>query len=112
MGKGKEAVCYMSYFSAKATLSPYSDIFEHKTFVLLMNAIHEQVPEEKTLITPVQCKNLWRQFKAETEYTVTQAIAAQVLPCDPFQQLLCTFCSVPAVAQSFLFCLLLLSILK
>jgi hypothetical protein len=64
---------------------------------------HEQVPEEKTLITPVQCKNLWRQFKAETEYTVTQAIAAQVSPYDPFQQLLCTFCSVPAVAQSFLF---------
>ena len=37
-----------------------------------------QVPEDKTLISPVQCKSLWRQFKAETEYTVTQAIAAQV----------------------------------
>uniref|UniRef100_M8C5I1 Protein ROOT HAIR DEFECTIVE 3 homolog n=1 Tax=Aegilops tauschii TaxID=37682 RepID=M8C5I1_AEGTA len=35
------------------------------------------VPEERTLISPVQCKSLWRQFKAETEYTVTQAIAAQ-----------------------------------
>lgn len=32
----------------------------------------------KTLITPVHCKSLWRQFKTETEYTVTQAIAAQV----------------------------------
>ena len=52
------------------------------------DAIHEQVPEEKTLITPVQCKNLWRQFKAETEYTVTQAIAAQVSPpVDPFHLL-------------------------
>lgn len=36
-----------------------------------------QVPPAKTLITPVQCKNLWRQFKMETEYSVTQAIAAQ-----------------------------------
>ncbi|KAL8508380.1 hypothetical protein ACS0TY_018840 [Phlomoides rotata] len=37
----------------------------------------EKVPPEKTLITPVQCKALWRQFKAETEYTVSQAISAQ-----------------------------------
>lgn len=37
-----------------------------------------QVAPEKTLITPVQCKSLWRQFKNETEYTVTQAISAQV----------------------------------
>ncbi|KAL2539135.1 Protein ROOT HAIR DEFECTIVE 3 [Abeliophyllum distichum] len=36
-----------------------------------------EVPASKTLITPVQCKSLWRQFKTETEYTVTQAIAAQ-----------------------------------
>ncbi|KAI5665460.1 hypothetical protein M9H77_15313 [Catharanthus roseus] len=35
------------------------------------------VPPTKTLITPVQCKSIWRQFKAETEHTVTQAIAAQ-----------------------------------
>ncbi|GMP24534.1 hypothetical protein CsSME_00001767 [Camellia sinensis var. sinensis] len=31
---------------------------------------------ENTLITTVQCKSLWRQFKAETEYTLTQAISA------------------------------------
>nr|GMD06394.1 protein ROOT HAIR DEFECTIVE 3 homolog 2-like isoform X1 [Ipomoea batatas] len=37
----------------------------------------EEVPPEHTLITPVQCKSLWRQFKAETEYIVTQAISAQ-----------------------------------
>ncbi|XP_073317913.1 protein ROOT HAIR DEFECTIVE 3-like [Primulina huaijiensis] len=36
-----------------------------------------QVPSSKTLLTPVQCKSLWRQFKIETEYTVTQAISAQ-----------------------------------
>jgi protein SEY1 len=87
-------------------------VFKDKTYVWLRNAFHEQVLEEKTLITPVQCKNLWRQFKAETEYTVTQAIAAQVLPHDPFQQVFCTFSSLPFVAQSFLFCLLLLCVLK
>ncbi|KAK3157989.1 hypothetical protein QOZ80_2AG0131350 [Eleusine coracana subsp. coracana] len=43
----------------------------------LASSSWERVPEERTLITPVQCKSLWRQFKAETEYTVTQAIAAQ-----------------------------------
>ncbi|XP_075492309.1 protein ROOT HAIR DEFECTIVE 3-like isoform X1 [Primulina tabacum] len=37
----------------------------------------EVVPSSKTLLTPVQCKSLWRQFKTETEYTVSQAIAAQ-----------------------------------
>ncbi|GLU22411.1 hypothetical protein SLE2022_384890 [Rubroshorea leprosula] len=37
----------------------------------------EQVAPSKTLITPVQCKSLCRQFKAETEYSVTQAISAQ-----------------------------------
>ncbi|XP_054777349.1 protein ROOT HAIR DEFECTIVE 3 homolog 2 isoform X2 [Prosopis cineraria] len=37
----------------------------------------EEVSPRDTLVTPVQCKSLWRQFQAETEYTVTQAIAAQ-----------------------------------
>ncbi|GKV00869.1 hypothetical protein SLEP1_g13481 [Rubroshorea leprosula] len=37
----------------------------------------EQVAPSKTLITPVECKSLCRQFKAETEYSVTQAISAQ-----------------------------------
>jgi hypothetical protein len=31
-----------------------------------------------TLITPVQCKSIWRQFKAETQYAVAQAISMQV----------------------------------
>ncbi|KAA8541686.1 hypothetical protein F0562_022838 [Nyssa sinensis] len=43
----------------------------------LASSTWDEVPSSKTLITPVQCKSLWRQFKAETEYTVTQAIAAQ-----------------------------------
>ncbi|KAL3824449.1 hypothetical protein ACJIZ3_020478 [Penstemon smallii] len=43
----------------------------------LASSSWDVVPSSKTLLTPVQCKSLWRQFKAETEYTVTQAIAAQ-----------------------------------
>lgn len=43
----------------------------------LASSTWEGVPSKDTLITPVQCKSLWRQFKTETEYTVTQAISAQ-----------------------------------
>ncbi|XP_008808503.1 protein ROOT HAIR DEFECTIVE 3-like [Phoenix dactylifera] len=43
----------------------------------LASSSWEEVSPTKTLITPVQCKSLWRQFNTETEYTVTQAIAAQ-----------------------------------
>ena len=35
------------------------------------------VPADCTLISPVQCRSLWRQFQAETEYTISQALAAQ-----------------------------------
>ncbi|KAJ8553269.1 hypothetical protein K7X08_023947 [Anisodus acutangulus] len=44
---------------------------------LLASSSWDEVPPSKTLITPVQCKSLWRQFKTETEYVVSQAIAAQ-----------------------------------
>ncbi|XP_042945155.1 protein ROOT HAIR DEFECTIVE 3 homolog 2-like isoform X2 [Carya illinoinensis] len=43
----------------------------------LASSTWEEVSPKDTLITPVQCKSLWRQFKAETEYTVSQAISAQ-----------------------------------
>ena len=32
---------------------------------------------EDTMLTPAQCRSLWRQFRAETEYTISQALAAQ-----------------------------------
>lgn len=35
------------------------------------------IPADCTLISPVQCRSLWRQFQAETEYTISQALAAQ-----------------------------------
>ncbi|KAM1484537.1 hypothetical protein TB2_035671 [Malus domestica] len=43
----------------------------------LASSSWEEVSSKDTLITPVQCKSLSRQFKAETEYIVTQAILAQ-----------------------------------
>ncbi|XP_010537565.1 PREDICTED: protein ROOT HAIR DEFECTIVE 3 homolog 1 [Tarenaya hassleriana] len=43
----------------------------------LASSTWEQVPSSRTLITPVQCKSIWRQFRTETEYTVTQAISTQ-----------------------------------
>jgi len=48
-----------------------------QSFDPLASSSWEEVPPARTLITPVQCKSLWRQFKAETEYSVTQAMAAQ-----------------------------------
>jgi hypothetical protein len=42
------------------------------------NLYKMQVSPGDVLISPVQCKSLWRQFQGETEYTITQAIAAQV----------------------------------
>ncbi|KAL6502196.1 hypothetical protein OROHE_024789 [Orobanche hederae] len=43
----------------------------------LASSTWEEVPPENTLITPLQCKALWKEFKMETEYTVIQAITAQ-----------------------------------
>lgn len=43
----------------------------------LASSTWDKVPPEETLITPVQCKSLWRQFRMETEYTITQALSAQ-----------------------------------
>ncbi|CAN0878019.1 Protein ROOT HAIR DEFECTIVE 3 homolog 1 [Linum grandiflorum] len=43
----------------------------------LASSTWKEIPSSRTLITPVQCKSVWRQFKAETEYSVTQAISAQ-----------------------------------
>lgn len=36
-----------------------------------------QIPSSATLLTPSACRSLWRQLKAETEYTISSAIAAQ-----------------------------------
>lgn len=38
----------------------------------------DQVPQNNTLITPAQCRLIWRQFERETEYIIIQAITSQV----------------------------------
>ncbi|KAG5619278.1 hypothetical protein H5410_019102, partial [Solanum commersonii] len=38
----------------------------------LASSTWDEVPPSKTLITPVQCKSLWRQFKTETEYEASK----------------------------------------
>ncbi|XP_042024021.1 protein ROOT HAIR DEFECTIVE 3 homolog 1-like [Salvia splendens] len=43
----------------------------------LASSSWDKIPTTRTLLTPVQCKSLWRQFKSETEYTVGQAISSQ-----------------------------------
>lgn len=43
----------------------------------LASSFWEDVPATRTLITPVQCKSLWRQFQRDTDYTVAQAKNAQ-----------------------------------
>ncbi|KZV58800.1 protein ROOT HAIR DEFECTIVE 3 [Dorcoceras hygrometricum] len=62
-----------------ALLEPKSGVSNNKSASVdqLASSSWEKIPSSRTLLTPVQCKSLWRQFKAETEYTVTQAIAAQ-----------------------------------
>lgn len=44
---------------------------------LLASSTWEEVSPKDTLITPLQCKSIWRQFKAETEYAVAQAMSMQ-----------------------------------
>ncbi|PWZ34142.1 hypothetical protein Zm00014a_032436 [Zea mays] len=44
----------------------------------LASTTWEQIPPEHTMITPSQCKLLWKQFKSETEFTITQAVSTQV----------------------------------
>ncbi|GJN25283.1 hypothetical protein PR202_gb13090 [Eleusine coracana subsp. coracana] len=43
----------------------------------LASTTWEEVKPMDTLITPVQSKSIWRQFNAETEYAVVQAISMQ-----------------------------------
>ncbi|KAK7251958.1 hypothetical protein RIF29_35589 [Crotalaria pallida] len=62
---GTVAVKSSQYASREAYVDP------------LASSTWEEVSPKDTLITPVQCKSLWRQFQVETEYTVTQAISAQ-----------------------------------
>ncbi|CAD6267066.1 unnamed protein product [Miscanthus lutarioriparius] len=43
----------------------------------LASTTWEEIPPKHTMITPSQCKSLWKQFKSETEFTITQAVSTQ-----------------------------------
>nr|CAB3466434.1 unnamed protein product [Digitaria exilis] len=43
----------------------------------LASTTWEEIPPMQTMITPAQCKTLWKQFKSETEFTITQAVSTQ-----------------------------------
>lgn len=43
----------------------------------LASSTWPDVAPEDTMLTPAQCRSLWRQFRAETEYTISQALSAQ-----------------------------------
>ncbi|KAF1882210.1 hypothetical protein Lal_00038855 [Lupinus albus] len=62
--------------TAAATSSQYA--IKEASLDPLASSTWEEVSPQDILITPVQCKSLWRQFQGETEYTVTQAISAQI----------------------------------
>ncbi|KAL9320646.1 hypothetical protein ACSQ67_012485 [Phaseolus vulgaris] len=62
----------------KTSASTSSQLITREASVdTLASSTWEEVSPEDVLITPMQCKALWRQFLGETEYTVTQAISAQ-----------------------------------
>ncbi|XP_057771722.1 protein ROOT HAIR DEFECTIVE 3-like [Salvia miltiorrhiza] len=68
-----ESVLTLALMDPKAAASTNKSI----TADPLASSSWEKIPATRTLLTPVQCKSLWRQFKSETEYTVGQAITAQ-----------------------------------
>ncbi|KAL5773446.1 hypothetical protein ACOSP7_013035 [Xanthoceras sorbifolium] len=72
-----ENVLFSSLIDGTLTVSSSGDRSIGTSADPLASSTWEEVSPKETLITPVQCKSLWRQFKAETEYTVTQAVSAQ-----------------------------------
>lgn len=72
-----ESLLFSSLMDGTAAASLRRDRSVGDSVDPLASSMWEEVSPQDTLITPVQCKSLWRQFKAETEYTVTQAISAQ-----------------------------------
>ncbi|BFG28354.1 hypothetical protein CerSpe_146280 [Prunus speciosa] len=72
-----EKLLFSSLMDGTVTVSSSQDRRIAASTDPLASSTWEEVSSKDTLITPVQCKSLWRQFKAETEYSVTQAISAQ-----------------------------------
>lgn len=60
----------------EALMSLVADSDEDSTNPLASSTWPGIAPED-TMLTPAQCRSLWRQFRAETEYTISQALSAQ-----------------------------------
>ncbi|XP_044946750.1 protein ROOT HAIR DEFECTIVE 3 homolog 1-like [Hordeum vulgare subsp. vulgare] len=43
----------------------------------LASTTWDEIHPKHTLITPAQCKSVWKQFQSETEFTITQAVSTQ-----------------------------------
>ncbi|KAH7519070.1 hypothetical protein JRO89_XSUnG0141200 [Xanthoceras sorbifolium] len=80
-----ENVLFSSLIDGTLTVSSSGDRSIGTSADPLASSTWEEVSPKETLITPVQCKSLWRQFKAETEYTVTQAVSAQLAELEPWK---------------------------
>ncbi|XAR56145.1 hypothetical protein NMG60_11036501 [Bertholletia excelsa] len=72
-----ENVLFSSLMDRTVATIPSQDRSTGDSADPLASSSWEEVSPEKTLITPVQCKSIWRQFKAATEYAIIQAISAQ-----------------------------------
>ncbi|XP_043807746.1 protein ROOT HAIR DEFECTIVE 3 homolog 2 isoform X3 [Manihot esculenta] len=72
-----ESALFSSLVDGTVAVSSCQDRSVGPTSDLLASSTWQEVSPKDTLITPVQCKSLWRQFKTETEYAVTQAISIQ-----------------------------------
>ncbi|XP_028556457.1 protein ROOT HAIR DEFECTIVE 3 isoform X2 [Dendrobium catenatum] len=57
--------------------STLNRIWSNDGLTALTSNTWKDVSSTRTLITPVQCMSLWRQFKKETKHTVKRAIATQ-----------------------------------
>ncbi|KAI5332206.1 hypothetical protein L3X38_022335 [Prunus dulcis] len=74
-----EKVLFSSLMDGTVTVSSSQDREIGASVDPLASSNWEEVSSKNTLITPVQCQSLWRQFIAETENSVTQAISAHVM---------------------------------
>ncbi|XP_034212674.1 uncharacterized protein LOC117625177 [Prunus dulcis] len=74
-----EKVLFSSLMEGAVTVSSSQDREIGASVDPLASSNWEEVSSKNTLITPVQCQSLWRQFIAETENSVTQAISAHVM---------------------------------
>ncbi|KAL6282852.1 hypothetical protein ACE6H2_013781 [Prunus campanulata] len=74
-----EKVLFSSLMDGAVTVSSSQDREIGASVDPLASGNWEEVSSKNTLITPVQCQSLWRQFIAETENGVTQAISAHVM---------------------------------